>query len=141
MQINTSVDDYKCVPVRAHFNDAGADLVSKESKTVTPGEQYMFDTGVRMEIPSGFAGFIFNRSSQGKIGITIPNSVGVIDSQYRGNLKVILRNDGKESYKVEAFKTKIAQLVILPVALATFNLVDALDETQRGSGGFGSTGA
>jgi dUTP pyrophosphatase len=125
------------LPERAHPTDAGADLFALEAYEIYPGEQKLVDTGVAVKIPRGFAGFIFNRSSQGKKGITIPHSVGVIDSDYRGNLKVLLKNIGEDPHLVEP-GDRIAQLVVQRVELPTFR--DAWNDTQRGTGGFGSTG-
>lgn len=141
MQINIKVESSDLMPIRAHANDAGADLKSNQSLIINPHEQAMVDTGVAIAIPSGYVGLVFNRSSQGKLGISIPNSVGVIDSDYRGNIKVLLRNDTEfYSYSIEAGVTRVAQLVIVPIVLAEFNDVENLDETTRGTGGFGSTG-
>jgi dUTP pyrophosphatase len=126
------------MPQRQHSTDAGADLLCTEDYELRPEEQKLFDTGVAVKIPQGFAGFVFNRSSQGKTGIIIPHSVGIIDSDYRGNIKVILKNIGWEPYKIIAGETRIAQLVIMPVVLANF--VDFWNDTKRGAGGFGSTG-
>lgn len=125
------------LPQRAHPSDAGADLFSLEAHEIYPGEQKLVDTGVAVKIPPGFAGFIFNRSSQGKKGITIPHSVGVIDADYRGNLKVLLKNISEDPYLIGE-GDRIAQLVIMPVLLAKFK--DIWNDTQRGTGGFGSTG-
>ena len=130
------------LPKRAHPNDAGADLFAwfppgTEEIEIYPGEQKLVDTGVAVKIPTGFAGFVYNRSSQGKKGITIPHSVGVIDSDYRGNIKVILKNISEDPYKISR-GDRIAQLVIQEVALASFT--DIWNDTSRGSGGFGSTG-
>jgi len=125
------------LPERAHASDAGADLFAREGCEIYPGEQKLVDTGVAVKIPRGFAGFIFNRSSQGKRGITIPHSVGVIDADYRGNLKVLLKNISEDPYVIEA-GDRIAQLVVQRVELPTF--YDAWNDTQRGTGGFGSTG-
>lgn len=125
------------LPQRAHASDAGADLFAIETCEIYPGEQKLVDTGVAVKIPRGFAGFIYNRSSQGKKGITIPHSVGVIDSDYRGNLKVLLKNIGEDPYEISA-GDRIAQLVVQRVELATFR--DSWNDTQRGTGGFGSTG-
>lgn len=125
------------LPERAHASDAGADLFALEAYEILPGEQKLVDTGVAVKIPRGFAGFIFNRSSQGKQGITIPHSVGVIDSDYRGNLKVLLKNISQTSYLVQP-GDRIAQLVVQRVELPTFR--DAWNDTRRGTGGFGSTG-
>lgn len=125
------------LPKRAHPTDAGADLFSYEYLEIYPGEQKLVDTGIAIKIPEGYGGFIYNRSSQGKNGITIPHSVGVIDSDYRGNLKVLLKNIGEDPYKIEV-GDRIAQLVIMPVLLTEFT--DIWNDTARGTGGFGSTG-
>jgi dUTP pyrophosphatase len=125
------------LPQRAHPPDAGADLRALDAHEIYPDEQKLVDTGVAVKIPRGFAGFIYNRSSQGKKGITIPHSVGVIDSDYRGNLKVLLKNISEDPYKIEV-GDRIAQLVIMPVLLPEFK--DIWNDTTRGAGGFGSTG-
>ena len=125
------------LPERQHRTDAGADLFALESYEIYPGEQKLVDTGIAVKIPENFVGLIYNRSSQGKRGITIPHSVGVIDSDYRGNLKVLLKNIGEDPYKISV-GDRIAQLVIMPVLLPEFK--DIWNDTQRGTGGFGSTG-
>jgi dUTP pyrophosphatase len=135
--IECRVDDAAYLPCRAHPSDAGADLKSTETVEIYPGEQKLVDTGVAVKIPEGYGGFVFNRSSQGKKGITIPHSVGVIDSDYRGNIKVILKNISEDVYKI-AVGDRIAQLVVMPVLLCGF--VDAWNDTERGAQGFGSTG-
>lgn len=131
------------LPQRAHPTDAGADLhawildnLAREID-IYPGEQKLIDTGVAVKIPEGFAGFVYNRSSQGKKGITIPHSVGVIDSDYRGSIKVILKNISDDPYKIR-HGDRIAQLVLQQVELAEF--CDVWNDTARGAGGFGSTG-
>jgi dUTP pyrophosphatase len=126
------------LPERQHATDAGADLFSTTTTSIYPGEQTLVDTGIAIKIPVHYAGFVFNRSSQGKLGVTIPHSVGVIDSDYRGTIKVILKNEGADPYKIEAGVTRIAQLVIMPIMLCNFK--DTWNDTQRGTGGFGSTG-
>ena len=136
-EISCLVDGKEFLPKRANRTDAGADLMSTEDLEIYPGDQKLVDTGVAVKIPEGYAGFVFNRSSQGKKGITIPHSVGVIDSDYRGNIKVILKNTGDDPYKIQR-GDRVAQLVIMPVLLVDF--VDAWNDTVRGKGGFGSTG-
>lgn len=135
--IDCKTDDPLFLPQRAHSTDAGADLSSTEALEIYPQEQKLVDTGVAVKIPEGYAGFVFNRSSQGKRGITIPHSVGVIDSDYRGNIKIILKNIGDEPYRIER-GDRVAQLVIMPVLLCGF--VDSWNDTERGTNGFGSTG-
>lgn len=130
------------LPQRAHLTDAGADLFAYFGEDggkieIYPGEQKLVDTGIAVKIPRGFAGFVYNRSSQGKRGIVIPHSVGVIDSDYRGTIKVLLKNISDDPYEVDA-STRIGQLVIQAVSLPTFR--DTWNDTQRGTGGFGSTG-
>ena len=143
ISISSRFADHRLQPQRAHPTDAGADLRSAETYMLAPGNSKLFDTGVAVKIPEGFVGLIFNRSSQGKQGIKLANSVGVIDADYRGNLKVLLENHHpSDTYNVTAYETKIAQLVIVPVVLASFDLVDEdnWNDTVRGEGGFGSTG-
>jgi dUTP pyrophosphatase len=131
------------LPQRAHPDDAGADLAAWLPEGVAqieiyPGEQKMVDTGVALKIPPGYAGFVYNRSSQGKQGITIPHSVGIIDASYRGTVKVILKNLGEDPYVIKT-GDRIAQLVIQRVELVGFE--DWWNDSNRGTGGFGSTGA
>ena len=130
-------DDKAFLPKRANPTDAGADLMSTEAVTIYPNEQALIDTGVAVKVPQGYVGLVFNRSSQGKKGITIPHSVGVIDADYRGNIKVILKNTGEDPYRIER-GDRIAQLVITPVLLVEFE--DIWNNTVRGTNGFGSTG-
>ena len=136
-QLPCLVEDKAFLPKRANPNDAGADLMSVEDLEIYPGEQKLVGTGVATKIPQGYAGFVFNRSSQGKKGITIPHSVGVIDSDYRGEIKVLLKNISEDPYKISR-GDRIAQLVIIPVFLPEFT--DIWNDTERGTGGFGSTG-
>jgi dUTP pyrophosphatase len=125
------------LPERAHPTDAGADLFACEDLEIYPNEQKLVDTGIAIKIPQGYAGFVYNRSSQGKKGITIPHSVGVIDSGYRDTIKVLLKNIGDDPYKITA-GDRIAQLVIQKVELVGFK--DIWNDSTRGTGGFGSTG-
>jgi len=143
MEIKCLVSPGAKLPERAHTTDAGADLFAwfepelQQWYEIYPGDQKMIDTGIAIKIPQGYAGFVYNRSSQGKKGITIPHSVGIIDSDYRGNIKVILKNLSDDPYKINA-GDRIAQLVIQKVELVQFT--DIWNDTQRGTGGFGSTG-
>lgn len=138
--IEVTTVDSRLLPARAHASDAGADLRSMENACILPGEMQMLDTGICIAIPVGYVGLVYNRSSQGKIRVTLANSVGVIDSDYRGPVKVLLVNEGKHPYTINAFDTRIAQLVVTPIVLADFIEVTSLNDTSRGTGGFGSTG-
>lgn len=143
MKIETKYSDPRCKPLRANPTDAGADLFSTESLILYPTQMHLFGTGVSLKIPQGYVGLVVPRSSQGKAKIYIANTVGVIDSDYRGEIMIRLVNDGTEPYEVNEFATRIAQIMIVPVALAQFEETCDLDnwlDTKRGTGGFGSTG-
>lgn len=144
MLLDVKLHRVECMPVRANPTDAGADLKCIVSDVLYPGTSKMFNTGVSIRLPKGYVGLVFSRSSQGKIGVNLANSVGVIDAAYRGNIKVILTNNGDSPYEIAAYETKIAQLMVLPIALPYFGQVYEEDEiwndTTRGTGGFGSTG-
>lgn len=128
-------------PERAHPSDAGADLRSIDNTIIAPGFMQLIDTGVALKIPVGFVGLVYARSSMGKTRVTLANGTGVIDSDYRGNIKVMLVNEGLDPYTIIAGETKIAQIVIVPIMLAKFvPFENSWDDTVRGTGGFGSTG-
>ena len=142
--IQVRLSDPKAMPLRAHRTDAGADLFSvQDSFLLYPGDQKLVDTGVAIKIPEDFVGLVYNRSSQGKIGVQIPHGVGVIDADYRGNIKVLLKNNGEDPYEIHKYATRIAQLVISPILLPLFVTKEDTDmewlDTERGAGGFGST--
>lgn len=121
---------------------AGADLYAcmDEAITIAPGETHFVKTGLAMEIPVGYAGLIYARSGLAcKKGLAPANKVGVIDSDYRGEIMVALHNHSNVAVTVESGE-RIAQLVITPYIVAAFNQVDELEDTARGEGGFGSTG-
>ena len=136
-RIACQVADARSLPRRAHATDAGADLFSTSDLVIRPGEDAMIDTGLAIKIPAGYGGFVINRSSQ-RMNMITSLGAGLIDSDYRGTIRVFLYNGGKHEYSIKAFETKIAQLVIMPVVLCEF--YDAWNDTQRGTGGFGSTG-
>lgn len=125
-------------PERQHWNDAGADLKTVENHILSSQEIWLAPTGIKVKVPNGYVGLIFSRSGFAKHGITLANSVGVIDSGYRGEIKIPLINHGTKDFGIEK-GTRIAQIVIVPCLLAEFTLSD-LDETERGEGGFGHTG-
>ena len=119
---------------------SGADIYASEELVIEPGAIKLVSTGFSMAIPEGFEGQIRPRSGLAlKHGISVLNSPGTIDSDYRGEVKVILINMGKEAFTIK-HGDRIAQLVITEVARASFQIVDDLDETQRNKGGFGHTG-
>lgn len=128
-------------PHFAHPGDAGADLVAAERTVLEPGERAVVPTGVRIALPEGTVGFVVPRSGlAAKHGITIVNAPGTIDAGYRGELRVILANtDASEPYTIDA-GDRIAQLIVMPVSPVEFEPVDALPDSERGEGGFGSTG-
>jgi dUTP pyrophosphatase len=128
------------VPAYASEGAAGLDVVAAESLTLAPGERHAVATGFAIAIPEGFEVQVRPRSGLAlKHGITCLNTPGTIDSDYRGEVKVILANLGAEPFEVVRGE-RIAQLVPAPVLRAGFREVDDLDETARGGGGFGSTG-
>jgi dUTP pyrophosphatase len=129
------------LPSRAHDGDAGLDLYACEAAHIGPGERWSVGTGVAVEIPEGHAGLVLPRSGLArKHGIALVNSPGLIDSGYRGELRVLLLNtDPAETFRVAA-GDRIAQLVIAPIALAEPVEAASLAESARGEGGFGSSG-
>ena len=128
------------LPSRAYAGDAGFDLAACERVELAPGERALVATGLAVAIPDGYAGFVQPRSGlAAKHGISIVNTPGLVDSGYRGELKVALLNtDARERFVVEP-GMRIAQLVVLPVPAVELTEVDALPESERGARGFGSS--
>ena len=128
-------------PAYAHPGDGGADLVSAEDVVLEPGQRVTVGTGTAIALPDGYVAFVVPRSGlAAKHGITIVNSPGTVDAGYRGEIRVILLNtDPRESYAISS-GDRIAQLVVMPVSRARFIPVERLPGTDRGEGGFGSTG-
>lgn len=130
------------IPTYGSAEAAGADLYAclEEAVTIGPGESVFIPTGIALEVPKGHAGLVFARSSMGaKRDLAPANKVGVIDSDYRGEIKVVLHNHGNQIRQVEPGE-RIAQFVIVPVLAPAFEEVEELTDTDRGAGGFGSTG-
>lgn len=128
------------IPEYATPGSSGVDLCSTMYCIIKPGEQALIPTGIKLAIPEGYEAQIRPRSGLAlNKKITIPNSPGTIDSDYRGEIRVLLRNDGEDPFTL-IFGDRIAQMVFAPVVRAKFEDVKTLDETKRGSGGFGSTG-
>ena len=119
---------------------AGMDVLAAEDVTIAPGARHAVATGLAVAIPEGFEIQVRPRSGLAiKKGISVPNSPGTVDSDYRGEVRVILINHGEEPFAI-ARGDRIAQLVLAPVTRAAWDEVTSLDETARGTGGFGSTG-
>lgn len=128
-------------PVYAHPGDAGADLVATEDVVLGPGERATVGTGLSIALPNGYVAFVVPRSGlAAKHGITIVNSPGTVDAGYRGEIRVTLLNtDARESYAVAA-GDRIAQLIVQSLPRVRFVEVERLPGSERGEGGFGSTG-
>ncbi len=121
---------------------AGADLYAclDEAVTIEAGESYFIPTGIALEVPKGCAGLVYARSSMGaKRGLAPANKVGVIDSDYRGEIRVVLHNHSKQPQTV-APGERVAQFIITPVLTPVYEEAQELSDTSRGTGGFGSTG-
>ena len=129
------------LPTRAHAGDAGLDLYACESAHIGPGERWSIGTGIAVEVPAGHAGLVLPRSGLAREhGISLVNGPGLIDSGYRGEIRVLLLNtDPAETFRVAA-GDRIAQLLVTPIALAEPVEAAELAESARGSGGFGSSG-
>lgn len=129
------------LPAYARPGDAGLDLAAAEEVKLEPGERAAIATGIAVAIPPGYAGFVHARSGRAlRDGLALANAPGLIDSGYRGEIKVVAVNLDRHDAIVVQRGDKIAQLVIQPVAAVEVELVDELDDTDRGSAGFGSTG-
>ena len=135
--IKIKLDKGAIAPSRGHTWDAGLDLYAMNDDLIPVGGRRTFDTGIHIEIPEGMVGYIRSRS-----GLMVNHGIttdGTIDAHYTGSIRVCLFNHGCIEYPVKA-GDKIAQLVICPILLPRLELVDSLEETDRGDGGFGSTG-
>lgn len=130
------------LPTYGSSEAAGADLYAclEEAVTIQPGEIFWVPTGIALEVPKGCAGLVYARSSMGaKRGLAPANKVGVIDSDYRGEIRVVLLNHSKQPQTLEPGE-RVAQFVITPVLTPVYEEVEELTDTSRGTGGFGSTG-
>jgi dUTP pyrophosphatase len=133
------LSDSAKIPTYAHIGDAGADLYASEDFVLPKKSAGAVPTGIAMEINEGYVGYINPRSGLAMKGITVMNAPGTIDSGYRGEVKAILINHGEYDYFIKK-GDKIAQLVFHKFSEVFFEPVDELSESQRGTGGFGSTG-
>ncbi|WP_347713167.1 dUTP diphosphatase [uncultured Fretibacterium sp.] len=128
------------LPEYATPASAGVDLRASEARVIPPGGRALVPTGLRIALPEGYEAQVRPRSGLAlKHGVTLPNSPGTIDADYRGEIGVILMNLGQEPFVVEP-GDRIAQMVVAPVARVAWSEAEALDATERGEGGFGSTG-
>ena len=136
------LDEGLPLPSRAHPGDAGLDLYSAEDVSLAPGDRAAIGTGIAVAIPQGYAGFVHARSGRAlKQGLALVNAPGLIDSGYRGEIKVIVINLARK-HKIQISRSeKIAQLVIQKVTPIEFAEVETLSASERGQGGFGSSGA
>ena len=136
------LDERAIIPTYGTEYSAGADLYNMGGETISvaPGETALIHTGLSIEIPEGYCGLIFARSGLAtKRGLAPANKVGVVDSDYRGEWMVALHNHSDKTATVEGGE-RVAQMVVVPYLKAEFELTDELSETERGAGGFGSTG-
>jgi dUTP pyrophosphatase len=135
------LDDAATLPSRAHAGDAGLDLHSAQAAHIGPGERWQISTGLAVEIPDGHAGLVLPRSGLAlRYGISLVNAPGLIDSGYRGEIGVLLlNNDPAEIFRVEP-GDRIAQLVVVPVTGLSPVAAEELASSERGEGGFGSSG-
>lgn len=144
MKIELKILHENCYPEYATTGSAGVDLkaasLPNNGTTIYPGQQILINTGIALHIKDpGYAGMIIPRSGIGKKGIVLGNLVGLIDSDYQGEIKVLLWNRGFDPVRIEHMD-RIAQLVIVPVVQAQFEIVQEFEQSERGNGGFGSTG-
>lgn len=132
-------EDAGYVPMYEHDGDAGLDLRAVEDYTIAPGESAMVRTGLHVEIPRWHVGLVFPRSGLGSKGITLRNAVGVVDSGYRGEVLAALWNTTDKPFEVHK-GDRVCQLVVMPYCPCSVDEVDALSDSERGDGGYGSTG-
>lgn len=138
MQVKILSNEAK-VPAFAHPGDAGLDLCSIDEVTIFPGEKRKVHTGLAFAIPDGYVGLMFPRSGSGSNGMALANTVGVIDSGYRGEVIANLKNNGAEPMHIHK-GDRVVQLVTVPCLRYEPDVVDVLPPSARGEGGFGSTG-
>lgn len=138
MKLRVVLDNDAVMPTRAHETDAGLDLYSREFEIIEAGESYFFDTGVHIEIPAGYVGMV-----KAKSGLNVKHNLtctGVVDAGYTGSIGVMLYNHNPMESVMISKGQKIAQFVIMPIETPELEQVESLEDTERGSGGFGSTG-
>lgn len=141
LKVDIALDEGASVPARTREGDAAVDLVAREALHLAPAERGSVGTGVRIAVPEGYVAQVLPRSGNAfKHGVTVVNAPGTIDPNYRGEVRVgLVNHDAYEAFDVEV-GDRVAQLLIVPAPVIDFNVVDALDETDRGEAGFGSSG-
>ncbi|MEM4408952.1 MAG: dUTP diphosphatase [Candidatus Caldarchaeum sp.] len=140
LSIKIQVEDQECLPAYATAHSSGMDLKAFEDCCLAPGERRAIRTGIRLAIPEGYEAQVRPRSGLAlQKGLSIPNAPGTIDSDYRGEIKVIVINLGTEPVTIKKGE-RIAQMVICPVVRAQWDIVQELPQSERADGGFGSTG-
>ena len=137
--MKVKLEEGASMPTRAFSTDAGLDLCSREQFVLWPGHAHLFDTGVHIQLPPGTFGMIAGRSGLNRKNKVCPAGLGIVDQGYTGSIGVMLYNFGKEDFIVNP-GDRIAQMIIIPCEQPELELVDWLDETDRGESGFGSTG-
>lgn len=142
MELKVKLSDGAPLPRHAKPGDAGLDLTSRETVEIPPGGTRLVGTGVSVEVPEGYVGLCFPRSGlAAKQGVNLANCVGVVDSGYRGEVMAALHNSTRDAWRVVNRGERVAQLVVVPFATCECVEVEELSGTERGEGGFGSTGA
>ena len=141
LKVDIKLDEGASVPAYTRDGDAAVDLVATEALHLAPSERGSVGTGVRIAVPKGYVAQVLPRSGNAfKRGVTVVNAPGTIDSNYRGEIRVgLINHDAYEAFDVEP-GDRVAQLLIVPAPVIDFNVVDELDETERGEAGFGSSG-
>lgn len=130
----------RCIPQRAHVEDAGADLVSRENITIPAGGRALVGTGIAVETPKGMVSFVCSRSGlAAKHGVHVLNGPGVVDPGYTGEVFVNLHNSGRDDFHIQA-GDRVAQLLLVPVVYPEFEVSGSLGSGERGESGHGSTG-
>ncbi len=138
--VKTLTDDDSQIPAYQTPGSAACDLKSTDDVVIPPGSRFVVGTGIKLEIPSGFGAMVCSRSGlAAKNGIQVLNAPGIIDTDYRGEIKVILHNSGQSEFIIKK-GDRIAQLLFFPIFQAIFQKAATVTETSRGEGGFGSTG-
>lgn len=144
MKLKVVLDEGAKMPTRAHETDAGLDLYSREYALIEPLGSHTFDTGVHIEIPNGSKDKVYVGMVKSKSGLNVKHNLtctGVVDAGYTGSIAVKLYNHSENVPVAISEGQKIGQLVIMPIELPELELVDSLEDTERGTGGFGSSGA